>query len=274
MKKKDINHLPCGHDPDGIEVKGYRARCISCGSFWDIDYFGDDFLYDSEYPEARHHFDEAIGRLKVKTLRRWLSSNAVSTSGLAVCEVGFGGGTCLKYLAENSSAVYGIEVVDANLDHARSIGIRNVYKFTELPEKLSDKIDLWIFQDSFEHITKPRDFVPWMVSNSSDDAKILLVSPEAGSMSERILGRFWPHKLEDHRFHWSQKGVVGFFDTFGFRFLNNFYPLKYISMNTVISHILFKFRLRPLSNIKFPAGDMLSFPFNFGEMGLLLQRRK
>jgi len=269
---KQINHLLCGHNPEEIIISGSKARCSLCKSFWDLDYCNHDFHYDSNYPEIRHHFDEGVGNLKVKTLKSWLKKSSISTSNLIICEVGFGGGACLKYLTENSRKTYGIELLDANLTHAKNIGIENVYDFFNLPTQFKDKIDLWIFQDSFEHILTPRDFVCWMGKNSSLNARILLVLPRAASLSEKLLGKFWLHKVEDHQFHWSLKGIIGFFKDYGFNLLFRFYPLKYISILTVISHIFVKFRFKFLLDLKFSKLSMISFPFNFGEMAILLER--
>lgn len=269
---KPINNVLCGHDPEKIIINGYRARCNLCKSFWDMDNFDYDFHYDSKYSEMRDHFDEEAGKLKVKTLKNWLKKSNISLSNMAVCEVGFGGGACLKYLTENSRKTYGIEVIDANINHVKSMGIKNVYNFFNLPEYFEDKINLWIFRDSFKHILTPRDFVSWMVKNCSINANILLVAPKAGSLSERLLGKLWPHKLRDHRFHWSRKGILSFFDDFGFRLLSKFYPLKYISILVVILHISVKFNFRFLSTQKFSRLHLINFPFNFGEMGILLER--
>ena len=86
----------------------------------------------------------------------------------------------------------------------------DLYLVDELPARLDDPVDLWLFQDSFEHIPDPAAFVAWMTASSAPNAEILLVAPRADSLSRRMMGRWWPHKLPDHQFHWSRAGLVAF----------------------------------------------------------------
>jgi hypothetical protein len=101
---------------------------------------------------------------------------------------------------------------------------------------------------------------------------VLLVAPEAGSRSERWLGRLWPHRLPDHRFHWSRRALESLYAAHGFRKVAAFTPTKTVSGAMVINHLTRTFPvLRPLAG----AGRWLSrvrLDFNLGEMGLVLER--
>jgi methyltransferase family protein len=262
----------CGHSEPG-QRDGYRHRCPRCGSFWDRD--ARPFAYDDGYPEARSHLDPAVGALKVATLTRWLRRLDLDVSSLTVCEVGFGGPACLSFLHRHAAWAVGIEVVDANLLAAASEGVPRdrLFHGASLPERLERPIDLWIFQDSFEHLPDPVAFVTWMAASSSSHARVLIVAPRARSASERLLGRLWPHKLPDHDFHWSKAGIVEWFAARGFDVDREFRPTKVVSGGMVFAHLAHKLgvagsRARVASLV--PA---LSFPFNIGEMGLLLRRR-
>jgi hypothetical protein len=264
-----VRPLLCGHG-SAIHRRGFRAVCDRCGSFWDLEYSEDEFLYDEKYPEQRGHFDERVGVLKVRTLERWLRQVGVRLADKAVCEVGFGGGACLEYVATNARAAIGIEVNRATIEHLRARGVRaQMFDVNALPPRLGEAVDLWLFQDSFEHSPTPESLVSWLVANSAPGAGVLLVAPEAGSLSERILGRLWPHKLPDHRFHWSRGGLVDFFMRFGFRLEREFLPLKYVSPAMAAAHLAHKLG-RPTSAWSRSVADDWAIPFNFGEMGLLL----
>jgi methyltransferase family protein len=268
-----VSTFLCGHSGPGRR-DGYRDRCPTCGSFWDRDSSARPFAYDDVYPEQRSHLDPAVGALKVATLERWLRHLGLDVSALAVCEVGFGGPACLSFLNRRAAWAGGIEVVDANLGAAAEEGVPadRLFHGASLPASLDRAIDLWIFQDSFEHLPDPAAFVAWMTASSSARARILIVAPRAGSTSERLLGRLWPHKLPDHHFHWSKAGILGWFAGRGFDVDKEFRPDKVVSGGMVLAHLAHKLGLAGRGRVAslVPA---LSFSFNLGEMGLLLRRR-
>lgn len=262
----------CGHSPEALERLRDRIRCRLCGSFWDPLASGEGFVYADDYPEIRGHFDERIGALKVRSLERWLAETGIGLEGATVCEVGFGGGHTLQWLAGQARSVCGLEAVQANLERARSSGIDDVYDFEERPAALGRHVDLWLFLDSFEHLPDPEAFLGWMVANSSPRARVLLVLPEAGSTSERWLGRWWLHRLPDHAFHWSRAGLRGLFERSGFRLVAEFHPGKYVSGATIASHLtLMMPRLRVVRSASHRLAG-LSVYFNVGEMGVVFER--
>ncbi len=268
--------FPCGHDRQPVFPNEYKAECPECGSFWDMDALNSGFSYDKDYPSSRGHYEARIGRNKSRTLVSWLERTGIDTAGMNVCEVGFGGGACLEYLHGVSSRAFGIEAVPENIHHAAGIGISedSLFHSHAIPERLPALVDLWLFLDSFEHLDSPVDFITWMKANSSPKAIALIVAPESGSLSERVMGRLWPHKLHDHRFHWSRKGMEAFFSSEGFSLTQSFSPMKRVSSSTIVKHALNKACSafdssgidRVLSLFEF------TVHFNIGEMGLVFQR--
>jgi Methyltransferase domain len=230
-------------------------------------------VYDATYPAKRGHFDPRVGALKVRSLRRWLRASGVRLDGRRVCEVGFGGGTCLPFLGQNARAVVGIEANDSAIQRVREAGtLAELLLVDTLPARLHEPVDVWLFQDSFEHIPDPASFVDWMVANSTASAEILMVLPRADSLSRRVMGRWWPHKLPDHQFHWSRAGLVEFMGRRGFALAGDFFPIKFASPQMILGHLLHKAgasdRTRDLL-----AGASLAFPINFGELGIVLRRK-
>jgi 2-polyprenyl-3-methyl-5-hydroxy-6-metoxy-1,4-benzoquinol methylase len=264
--------LLCEHRQDGVRRVAFRDVCTTCGSFWDLDSCGAAVEYDASYPADRGHFDPRVGRLKVRTLRGWLEKTHLRLAGKRVCEVGFGGGTCLPFLSEQANSVVGIEANGATIEHARQAGYEaELLLVDELPARLAEPIDVWLFQDAFEHIPDPAPFVDWMHANSSGDAQVLIVAPRGDSLSQRLMGRAWIHKLPDHVFHWSKRGLADFMTRHGFELRAEFYPLKFISPQMAIAHALHKAGVSERTR-KWLGGTALAVPFNFGELGLLFRR--
>jgi methyltransferase family protein len=274
---RDVPPPLCGHGEPLRFTGGYKAQCPVCGSFWDLDSLAAGVHYDKTYPAMRSHYDEKVGENKVRTLKAWLDKLAIDLSQMTVCEVGFGGGHCLKFLWDVSRKALGIETIDENIDHAVSLGISrySLVNAQTLPEKLPAKVDLWVFSDSFEHLPDPDSFIYWMSRNSGRQAQLLIVAPEAGSLSDRLLGRLWPHKIHDHLFLWSRRGLVHFLSARNFELSASFNPSKYIAPITIASHLLQKLSAPKWvsERINVPILANFRFRFNIGEMGMLFRRR-
>jgi SAM-dependent methyltransferase len=266
-----IPALLCEHSAEDIRVRGFRAVCGTCQSYWDLDSISADVVYDDSYPTDRGHFDPRVGKLKVRTLCHWLEIGKVQLDGKRVCEVGFGGGTCLPAIAERARRVVGIETNAATIEHVRAAGTAaDLFLVSELPPLLDEPIDLWVFQDAFEHIPDPAPFVRWMRENSTPGSEILVVAPRGDSFSRKLMGRLWIHKLPDHLFHWSKQGLIDFMAARDFAVSANFYPLKFISPQMAVAHALHKAGVAGSAR-KWLGGTALAVPFNFGEMGLVFR---
>ena len=262
------------HPAEAAVVTGQQATCRLCGSFWDLESCAKSTTYNPAYPIRHLHFDERVGRMKVMTLQNWLTSVELDPRDHVICEVGFGGGYCLAYLRGLAQETFGIEAIPENLAHAASLGVpaSNLFLFHERPRRLPRPVSLWLFQDSFEHVPDPETFLPWVVDNSTPAATLLIVLPDATSWSRRLLGRYWPHKLPEHLFHWSPTGLVEIYRRFGFRQERRFRPVKRVSTIQAVNHLsLMPVRNRALSMLGsvVPAVEMW---FNIGEMGFLFRR--
>lgn len=264
--------LLCEHDSRVVSKS--RVSCDVCGSFLDLAIAEAHFEYDESYPHIRHHHDAQVGRLKISSLERWLKYCSVDLSDLVVCEVGFGGGYCLHHLTLRAKRAFGIEVSDTNINHAKKLGVSegSLLNFHRLPDELGEKVDLWLFLDSFEHLENPPSFLGWALKNSSSKTQVLIVAPNAESLSQKLMGRAWIHRTPDHRFHWSKRGLFEFFKKRGFTPVQEFSPLKSLSLRMALSHFSLNGR-RPRRLVgwmnRIPD---LQFVFNIGELGLRFQR--
>ena len=251
-----------------------RMRCPECRSFHDARVSATQFVYGDTYPRERAHFDDCIGQAKVRSLQHWLRELGLDgmLDRLRVMEVGFGGGFCLAWLNRQARTVYGIEVVPAAIDHAIKLGVPadRLLTFNALPERLSDPIDLWLFQDSFEHLECPGDFLCWMASNTASGGLAMIVAPEADCLSEKILGPLWPHRLPDHLFHWSQAGIKRVCGKHGFTLERSFIPKKFITGEMLARHVQMWRKVSYNTALTGWLGRIV-VRFNIGEMGLLLR---
>jgi hypothetical protein len=264
---------PICHPDRRAVVRGFRAECPVCGSFWDLENLGANTRYTAAYPSERSHFDARVGALKVATLERWLRTTGLDPGPRVVCEVGFGGGHCLARLQAIARRGFGIETIPADVDHAASLGVTRDVMFlaSALPDRLPEPVDLWLFQDCLEHLLEPDPFLAWLERSSSKSARVLVVAPNAASLSRKLLGRQWPHRVPDHAFHWSPAGMRALFARHDYREERSFDPVKRVSVRMMALHLR-QTRLAPLSKIVeplVPAGELW---FNIGELGMVFAK--
>jgi SAM-dependent methyltransferase len=250
--------------------RGWRV-CPVCGTWLRSDSQPAD-LYGDHYPAARAHHDPEVGAFKARTTERWLASLGFEVAGASVCEIGFGGGACLAALQARGAFVSGLEPIAANRAHAQSLGIPAAQLFDAEPlPRLPRRVDLWLLQDSFEHVPDPNALARWMASESAPRARALLVAPDASSPSRKLMGPLWIHHVPDHRTHYTRAGVAAIFGRAGFRIAGVFRPWKQMSLGMMLRTALMRFGLDSrMPGLAVSAGGR--FWFNLGEMGLWLVR--
>jgi len=266
---------PLCHPELATRTSGFRAECPACGAFWDLDHLNAESRYSDRYPTERSHFDPVVGAIKVATLERWLAGTGLAVGARAVCEVGFGGAHCLARLHATARRAFGIEAIPANLDHAEGLGVPRASMFlaSALPERLPEPVDLWLFQDALEHLLAPDPFLAWLAANSAADARVLVVAPDGGSLSRRLLGRNWPHRVPDHAFHWTPAGMEALFARHGYGRERAFRPVKKVSTGMLKLHLR-QTRLGGVSRALEWLVPSLDLWFNLGELGLVFARRR
>lgn len=267
--------LLCGHRA-APSARRRRLSCPECGCYWDLDALEGGFAYGDDYSASRLHYDEQVGAIKEEVLRGWLELCGLDPKGLAACEIGFGGAHTLRWLRSRGAEVMGGEIVDANIARAEELGVprSHLFRTDALPERLPRRPDLWLFLDSFEHLPDPEGFVAWMRRLSAPGARVLIVAPRADSWSNALLGPLWPHRLPDHPFHWSRRGLIDFLGRRGFAHRRSFYPWKRVTPGMAANHLR---RQRGWNGalsgraVELLGKLPLSLPFNMGQMGLLFE---
>jgi hypothetical protein len=262
--------FPCHPQIPVADSSSHWLRCPKCGTCVRQEQRSAS-VYDDNYPADRGHHDPAVGHCKVRSLERWLAQLKIDVQGRVVCEIGFGGGACLAALQNAGATVFGVEPVPANRAHAQQIGIPSAHLFDADPRPaLPRKPDLWLLQDSFEHVTDPNELVGWMARESAPVAHVILVAPDAESISRKLMGPIWLFESPDHLIHYSKRGVAAIFGRAGFRLTRSFSPVKLISLGMAWNY------LRLLARAPASAGgkrlNRIRIWFNIGEMGVLMER--
>ena len=250
-------------------TQGARAsvRCMVCGTVWVPS--RRNYVYDDSYPQDRAHGEGEVARAKQVTLRAWLGKLSASVAGKAVLEVGFGAGSTLGLVDSLGGIAHGVEPVAANRAAAVRTGIAADRIKSDLPGFAGHRFDALLYLDSFEHLIDPSDHLDQLAGMTSAGAEALLVLPISGTVSQALLGKLWPHDIQDHWVFYSGTGLTGLWARHGWDCTRQFYPWKYVSARTIALHWEIKTGLKAsyLSNRSF--GIWL----NFGEGGFVFRRR-
>ena len=257
----------CGAEASRAEA-GHKLACAGCGTHWMPG--RRSFVYDDAYPAQRSHFDAAVARCKQATLARWVRRTGVPVAGSRVLEVGFGGGATLHWLQEQGAEVAGQEPVAANRDAAARGGIPACNLAADLQDFAGQRFDLVLYLDAFEHLTDPASHLRQLNELTAPGAQAMVVLPVAGSLSQRLMGKAWPHDIADHWVFYSTRGLAALWGRFGWTVARQFYPWKNLSALTVAGHVKHK------TGLSLPLGPLAGAALwlNFGERGLLFERTR
>ncbi|HVC60634.1 MAG TPA: class I SAM-dependent methyltransferase [Acetobacteraceae bacterium] len=255
----------CG-DPAASIDRAARRRCAACGTIWLPQRRG--YAYDDTYPAERGHHDPMVAHCKQVTLQAWLRRLAMKLAERHVLEVGFGGGATLGWMQARGAQVFGQEPVAANRAAAVAAGIRADRIKPDLADFAGQHVDLVLYLDSFEHLLDAEAHLRCLDALTAPGSRALLVLPVADSLSRRLLGRFWPHDIDDHWVFYSTHGLTRLWRRFGWRPVTSFYPWKFVSLMTIARHV------RIMTGIALPLGPLeeLGVWLNFGERALVFEK--
>ena len=244
-----------------------RRECSACGTIW-VSHRR-NYIYDDVYPKQRSHHDAVVARCKQITLRAWLRRLNAPITGQTVLEIGFGGGATLELVQTLGGIAHGMEPVPANRAAAVGRGIPADQITGDLANFGGKRFDLAIYLDSFEHLLEPREHLTALSTLTAPASRALVVLPVADCFSRRLMGRWWPHDLDDHWIFYSRQGLTKLWQDFGWQCTGVFFPWKFISLRTVAQHWQIKTH-RPMPTFGF--GDV-GIWLNFGERGFIFDRR-
>lgn len=248
--------------------------CSKCKTLW----LSNGYLfnnYDSQYIHNRGHDASSliINNAKKHTFRKFWSKLG-KMSG-PVLEIGCSTGLSLKAAQDIGLDIYGLDVNDDIIKFVERWGIsRKRVSVNGLKVFNNKRFKAVAFFDSFEHIPDPEVFLSELVNYLADGAIIIMVIPDGGAFTRKLLGRYWPHYCEDHWVHYTRIGLETLFSRYRIETINTFNPIKYVPVEMVIRHIAINWNI-PIDTInKFKPILPITLHFNIGEMGLIWRYRK
>jgi SAM-dependent methyltransferase len=187
-----------------------------------------------------------------------------------ILEVGCSAGFSLRVALDMGLDIYGLEVNKNVIESLSGQGISaDRISVNGLRAFVNKRFEAVAFFDSFEHLPDPRGFLSELTAYLLDGAYIIIVLPNGGSISRKVLGRYWPHYVIDHWVHYTLRGIRMLLSVYNIKIINSFYPIKDVSLEMIIRHMVIHRNL-PINILdKFRIVSSLRFPFNIGEIGLI-----
>ncbi|MBI2252164.1 MAG: class I SAM-dependent methyltransferase, partial [Armatimonadetes bacterium] len=215
-----FNYCPACLSKNLIKKKSYKKfwNCKNCGSLFQPE--GVSFKsYNLTYFQERGH-DKSnfiINQAKLKTFKNFweILGNNINQP---ILEVGSASGLSLKAALEMGLNIYGYDLDPCVIELCKENNINQERLIIQDFKKIKNlTFGTVAFFDSFEHIPDVQKFLTNLNTYLKEICTVIIVIPNAESLSRIILGNFWPHFTEDHWIHYTEKALKIIFNEFNFK---------------------------------------------------------
>jgi len=255
----------------------YR-RCGDCRCLFATEQFADTYwekYYSDGYHEARGHGGAAAGIEQAKkfTIGRFFHLLTPMTPGARLLEVGCGTGDALSVADELGYRVVGIDLSEQAIAKARERYPRLLFH-SGMVEKAAlpdGSFDVIVLLDVIEHIAHPQPFADAIVRLLNPGGRLLIITPDAASLSARLLGARWFHAFPEHVLLHSRRSLKLLFEARGLFSANCGFAWKWLNLEMLArhtaqhSHIWGARFLHAVITMLPTAIRSYVFPFNIGE---------
>ena len=151
--------------------------------------------------------------LKMATFRRHILPYAGLRPGMRMLDCGAALGAMMAAAQQAGVEAYGIEFSPtAAATISARFGTERVYsggfEDAAFPEIGSEAFDAVIMCDFIEHVRDPLAVLQKAVSLLRPRGRIVLTTPDAGSVSHRVMGPLWPHYKVEHLYFFDRRNIV------------------------------------------------------------------
>lgn len=265
------------------------ARCQECDFVFSIVVPGPAEIhkrYQSGYYQSwgLHDpaFEPVLREMKLHTFRGHMTRVARLMPSGAVLDVGCATGFFLEMAEEAGWDVWGVELSEEGASRARRRFGDRVFCGSLAEAKFpSSRFDLVTLFDVIEHVADPRGLVDEVSRILRPGGLLLLTTPDIGSLSARLMGKYWIHFTEnEHLCFFDRQRIKRFMRDHGFSLelvtsAVKVFNLKYVAFQFQQHRVpLLSWTVSLLKNI-FPDGwSDRNFPAISGDMLVIARKIK
>jgi SAM-dependent methyltransferase len=262
----------------------YR-RCAACGCVYlagpepaaaSVD------TYTADYIRDRGHdlLDTPLAGAKEATAEHYLALLERHRAPGKLLEVGCSTGITLRTAMRRGWEVRGVEVNAAAVEvAARALGPDVVrvgpLRADMFPDATFDAAAMF---DVIEHITEPDPVLSVLARTLVPGGALLVVTPDADSLSARLLRSRWPHLMLEHVVLYSRAALRAVLARHGFEVVKTGWAMKYATTELVRRHFAChpnslgsRFVVRIMEQLR--ALERVRVPLNLGEIYVVATKR-
>lgn len=198
-------------------------------------------MYGSDYYRSlgiSGEDDAAVGAMKKQTFRRQFAAASAGLKPGKVLDVGCACGFFLEAATEAGWEAYGVELSSFAAELAREKFGARVHNGTleeaGYPEGFFDAVTLF---DLLEHVPAPGAFLGEVRRVLRPEGRLLLVLPNAASLSARLMGRHWSHYNAEHLHYFTPLTVARLLSACGFEVEQVSNAPKYLSLSYIFNQL-------------------------------------
>jgi 2-polyprenyl-3-methyl-5-hydroxy-6-metoxy-1,4-benzoquinol methylase len=306
-----MNCTICGSAPTSIKFtlkNDYQVvHCPVCGVEFlspQLDDIALDKLYSESYyaawgikgdaeNETTRQMKKATFQLRLNTIRRFLVGPAPGAStGAKILDVGCATGYFLEVAQKEGFDPYGIEFSEYSARIAKKkFGEKNIFKgtleqliptdqsgFADHPGFAEHSFRVIAMSDLIEHVRIPAETLSKAKSLLTDDGVIMIMTPDTGTLSNKVMGRKWTHYKLEHFFYFNRRSMKTLAAKCGLQvayFERSRKALNIDYLHTqlnVYRHWLLTPLVKTLHRLLPAKITALNFYFSIGEMVVILER--
>ncbi len=229
-----------------LKLLGSLLECVKCGLcfIWpDSRSIGKEQVYDRNYYD-RWSLDnlgpKGISRMKQATFEHFFDTITAYKKAGTLLDIGCAFGDLLSVAAKRGWVGYGVEL--------------SVYSATEAKKKVSpdriwtgDFLNSYLPQKKFnvitmidiiEHTCNAVAVLKKCYDMLEANGLLVIVTPDFGSLSRRIMGKNWPHFKMEHPIYFSKKSIAKVLSMSKFEIIEVFNFRKALNLYYIMAQLV------------------------------------
>ncbi len=195
-------------------------KCRRCGLVMLHPQPSDDELariYSEDYFEVtgRATDPEGARRAKKDTFRRiYKMLDGKVPQGATVLDIGGGEGFAMEVAREMGMEPYGLELSESAAAQLREkFGPGRIFH-TNIDDFDTDlRFDVITMFDLIEHVRAPHEVMAKAARLLKPDGWLMLTTPDIGSLSARLMRKYWVHLKREHLYYFDKKTIARLLET-------------------------------------------------------------
>jgi 2-polyprenyl-3-methyl-5-hydroxy-6-metoxy-1,4-benzoquinol methylase len=186
--------------------------CLDCGLKY-LDPIPDTErlagIYDSSYYSAWFEGtgESELESMKISTFSRYLNIIKSHRKNGRLLDLGCAFGALMKVASKENFEPYGVEINQVAVEEASKVSKHVFCGTVEQAGFESDTFDVVVMLDFLEHLKEPYRTMEEVRRILKANGVLLIVTPDTGSLTARLLGSYWPHYKVEHLYYFNRQNI-------------------------------------------------------------------